>query len=829
MTNPLIKKLLTHAFALLVFLLVAVLFCKPVLDGQVLNQHDIVGWKGMAQNAFEYKEKTGHFPLWNTNLFSGMPNYQVAMEGDSIMPNFVAIFSLGLPKPMNFLFLAALCFYILALVMRFSPWVGIFGGLAYMLSTYNPIIIGAGHESKMWALAYMPLMFAGILALFEKRYWLGTALATYGIFQQIAVNHFQITYYAVLIAAAIFFSYLVTWVKTKEWKHTGRVVAIGLGAAILGLAGNALILMTTSEYSQFTMRGGKNIEIKGDSVTKTKTSGLDYDYAFRYSLGKAETAVLAMPDAFGSGSSNMIDENSNAFKKLAENNLPAGEIINYVLQSTNNGMRYWGGIVEGTSGPPYVGTITCLLALIGFALIKSPLRWGLLAISLLSILLSWGKYLPSLNEFLFQYLPLYNKFRAPSMALTIVEFIFPFTAVMALHQVLFNQSAEELKKQFKTILYVTGGSLAILLLMGWIMGYSAGVDDQVMNLAFDQSGSKQINQLIISGLKADRQEMFMGQVWRYAGFVLLVVGALYAYAKKWLQPVWVITLLALVSTIDLFVVGKKYLNEEAYVDASTYNSQNFNPRELDKQLTSDPDSHFRVFNMLDNPYNESKTSYFNRSIGGYHPAKLRIYQDLIDRYLSENINSQVLDMLDAKYMLRQSPFTNADTAVMRPTALGAAWLVKKVRIAADPVDALQSIGTLNLRDSAVVEFSADKSMLPAMQLDSTAQIQLATYSNDTISYQFESTQPQFAVFSEIYYPKGWNAYIDGKKVTYFKTNYVLRGMPIPAGKHEIRFIFEPDSFKTGNRISYASSILILLILFGGLFMSWKTEYRQTAE
>jgi hypothetical protein len=820
------QKLLPHGLVLLCFLLTAVLFCKPVLDGMVLNQHDIVGWKGMAQNAFEYKDKNGHFPLWNPNLFSGMPNYQVAMEGDSIMPNFVKILSLNLPKPINFFFLAAVCFYILTLVMGLSPWVGLFGGLAYMLSTYNPIIIGAGHESKMWALAFLPLMFAGILALFEKRYWLGAALCTFGIFQQIGVNHFQITYYALLIAAAIFFSYLFTWVRNKDWKHTGKVLAVGLGAGLLGLAGNALLLMTTSEYSKFTMRGGKNIEIKGDTVTRATTSGLDYDYAFRYSLGKAETAVLAMPNAFGGSSAEPLGEESNVIKKLTERGVP----VNDAMQITGQMPKYWGGIVEGTSGPPYVGAITCILALLGFVLIKSPIRWGLLAVSLFSILLSWGKYLPSLNELLFEYLPVYNKFRAPSMALTIIEFTFPLVAVLAIHQIFFTQSPDDLKKRFRLVLYTAGGSLAALLMMGLFMDYGAAFDEQIMGAAFDPSGSKEINQLIVSGLKEDRQDMFMGQVWRYAAFLALVIGALLLYAQKIVKPIWIVAVLAFASTADLFFIGKKYLNEEAYVDSSAYEFENFNASPLDQQLKADADPHFRVFSLLDNPYNESRTSYFHRSIGGYHPAKLRIYQDLIDRYLSDSINGQVLDMLDTKYILQPGGGQNPPQIISRPTAFGAAWLVKGIRKTNDPVDALQSLSMMNLRDSAIVE-SADPKQLNMATLvaDSTARIGLTRSDNDTLTYSFESIQPQFAVFSDIYYPKGWNAYIDGKPVEHFKTNYVLRGLPVPAGKHEIKFIFEPASFKNGNRIAFASSVLILLILVGGLFMAWRTDQRNATE
>jgi hypothetical protein len=415
------------------------------------------------------------------------------------------------------------------------------------------------------------------------------------------------------------------------------------------------------------------------------------------------------------------------------------------------------------------------------------------------------------------------------MALTIIEIAFPITAVLALHQILFKNTHEELKDKFRTILYVTGGSLALFLLMGWTMDYGAPFDQQVLDFQFDASGSKEINQLIVSGLKADRQEMFMGQVWRYAGFLILVIGCLYLYLKKWIQPIWVIAILALVSTLDLFIVGKKYLNDDAYVDAVTYDSQNFNPSPLDQQLKTDTDPHFRVFNMLSDPYNESRTSYFHRSIGGYHPAKLRIYQDLIDRYMSNNINAQVLDMLDAKYMLRQSPFTGADTAVLRPSTMGAAWLVKNIQKTQDPVEALQKIGTMNLRDSAIVEVSdAKKLALKLDAPDTTARIGLARIDNDTLTYNFESTSPQFAVFSEIYYPKGWNAYVDGTQVDHYKTNYVLRGMVVLAGKHEIQFVFEPGSFKTGNQLSFASSILILLILIGSLYMAWKTEQRKEA-
>ena len=292
MNNPLLKKILPHIIAIVVFLIVSIIFCKPVLEGNVLNQHDNVGWKGMAQNSFEYKDKNGHFPLWNPTLFRGMPNYQVAMEGKTVLPDLTKIFSFGLPKPINFFFLACLCFYILCITLRIRPVIGILSGLGFAFATYNPVIVAAGHDTQMLATAFIPLLIAGLISIFEKKYWLGLALTTYATYQQIGVNHLQVTYYTFLIAIAITLCYLYVWIKNKDWKHIGIAAGITLISAIIGIAGNALTLKTTSEYAKYTMRGGKDINIQGDSVTIAKTSGLDTSYAFQYSLGKAETVTF---------------------------------------------------------------------------------------------------------------------------------------------------------------------------------------------------------------------------------------------------------------------------------------------------------------------------------------------------------------------------------------------------------------------------------------------------------------------------------------------------------------------------------------------------------
>jgi hypothetical protein len=823
MNNPLLKKLLPHFIAVIVFLIVSVLFCKPVLEGNVLNQHDIIGWKGMAQNSFEYKEKNGHFPLWNPNLFSGMPNYQVAMQGKSVLPDMVKVFSLGLPKPINFFFLAALCFYILCLVLRLRPVIGILGGLAFAFATYNPIIIGAGHESKMWAIAFTPLLLAGLIATFEKRYWLGLALSTYAIYQQIGVNHMQITYYAFLIALAIGICYLITWIKNGEWKHIGIVAAITLLASGIGLAGSALTLMTTSEYTKYTMRGGKDLEINGDSVTATKTKGLDTGYAFRYSLGKAETAVMMMPNAFGSSSGEGLSEDSKVVSKLTDRGVPE----NNAIQIATGLPKYWGGIVEGTSGPPYLGVIICYLALLGFILYKNPLRWGLLAVSVLGIMMAWGKYLPGFNTFLFNNLPLYNKFRAPSMSLVINQVTFALMAVLALQFILFREKSKELlKTDLKKVLIATGGLIVVLLLIFFGMDYSAPIDQQVMSYKFDNSGSDEINRLIVSGLKADRKAIFSGQLLRSIGFIILVLALLYSFMKNWIKPSVVVIALLVVSSIDLFVIGKKYLSEDFYVSKDELESRNFLPSAIDQQILSDKDPNYRVFNLAGDTYNESRTSYFHKSVGGYHPAKLRIYQDVIEKYLSNRPSPGVLNMLNTKYFIVRDQQTNQESLLPNTDAFGPCWLVKNVKLVNDRVSAFNEIGTVNLKDTAVVENTFSKIVVQP-QWDSASTLKMTKFDNDAIEYEANCNGPQFAVFSEIYYPIGWNAYLDGKKVDYCNVNYILRGMSIPAGKHSIKFVFEPASVKKGTSIMFLASIAVLLIFVGGLFMAWRQNRQMS--
>ncbi|MBK7678148.1 MAG: YfhO family protein [Chitinophagaceae bacterium] len=834
MKNSLLKKILPHIIAVVIFLVVSALFCKPILDGNVLNQHDNVGWKGMAQNAFEYKEKNGHYPLWNPNLFSGMPNYQVAMEGKSVLPDMLKIFTLGMPKPINFFFLACICFYILCLVLRIRPVIGMLAALAYAFSTYNPVIIAAGHDTQMQATALMPLILAGLISIYEKKYWLGFALTTYAAYQQIGVNHLQVTYYFFIIAALVTIAYLVKWIQEKDWKHIGMAGVITIVSAIIALAGNALILKTTSEYAKFTMRGGKDITIEGDSVKTASTKGLDTSYAFEYSLGRAETMTFIMPNAFGGFSKNMTGEGSNVVKKLTNKGIPESN-AEQVAQSMP---AYWGKLY--TSGPAYLGVIICLLGLIGFIIIKSPLKWALLAATVLGILMSWGKYLPGFNTFLFEYMPLYNKFRSPPFAQVIPQFTLGISAALALQQILFGLKLQSL--DFKKILYTAAGLFALLGIMYMIMDYSSPYDGQISQNISDQAKNEDIGRSVIAGLKADRQAMFGGQLLRALGLSLLAFGVIFAYYKNWIKGFVAAIILLIISTLDVTIVSKAYFSNEKepylserddrklFIPADDYDGANFKKSEIDDQILKDKDPNFRVFNMVGTetggPFSESRTSYYHKSVGGYHPAKLRIYQDIIEKYLSGRATPAILNMLNTKYIIVQDPQSGQSGVIPNPDAFGPCWLVKNVQVVKDRVASIQALGSANLKDTAIVDESFSKNVVQP-QWDSASSIKMIKFDNDAIEYEANCNGPQFAVFSEVYYPLGWNAYVDGKKTDYCNVNYILRGMSLPAGKHTVKFVFEPASVKQGTSMMFMASIAILLIFAGGLFMAWR-ESKKTS-
>ena len=813
MFNKLFRQSLPHLGAIAIFLLAAALFCKPALEGNQLNQHDNVSWKGMAQSAFEYKEAKGHFPLWNANLFGGMPNYQIAMEGKSILPNLINIFSLGLPKPMNFFFLACIFFYILALAMGSTPLVGALVAIGYSYSTYNPVIIAAGHDTQMIATACMPLLLAGLLLIYNRTYWLGLSLTTLGAYLLIAANHLQITYYFLLIAVLITIAYSIHWIQTRQWKHLGIAAAITIFAAILSVGGNALILWTSAEYSGYTMRGGKDVVITDGKVNNTKTTGLDTSYAFEYSLGKRESLTLLLPNAFGGGHSRNFEEGSAVAKKLT-----AAGIDEANAEQLAQGLpQYWGSLPY-TAGPAYLGVLIFILGILGFIINKGPLRIGLIIATLLGVFISWGKNLMGFNLLLFEYLPLFNKFRAPSMAQVIPQLTLSVSTLILLKDFFRGEIAVWTKKN----LYYLGGLFAFLFALWLAQDYSAPIDQQILAAYTDKNGSDQFARSIVAGMIEERQHMFGMSILRALVITGLLAAIIGLFINKRIKMSWAIGLLIVVASIELITTSYSYLDEKSYQPAEEYAQSNFSASPQDLEILADKDPNYRVLNLATSTFNDSRTSYFHKSIGGYHAAKLRIYQDLIEKYFAGSLNQGILNMLNTRYVIVSDPTTGQQSVVKNDQALGNCWLVSSIVSAPNRAATLEQIGQTNLKDSAVIE-AASYQGPTQFNKDSSSFIRMTSFDNDTLTYEANCAQEQFAVFSEIYYPKGWNAYVDGQKTDYLNVNYILRGLPLQKGKHEIRFVFEPTSYKNGTQIMYASSFLIAFVILGGIGMFLKKK------
>ncbi|MGF7231632.1 YfhO family protein, partial [Arachidicoccus sp.] len=760
----------------------------------------------------------------NTHLFSGMPNYQVAMDGHSFLPNFGDILTLWLPKPISFFFLACICFYILTQSFRIKPIIGVLASLAFAYATYTPIIIVAGHETKMLAMAYMPAMLAGLILLYEKRYALGSIVSTLFATLEISAGHPQITYYFLICVAIMTIFYVINWIKTRQIKHCVAALSLALLAGLIGLGSSALGIFPTYQYAKYTIRGGSALDVTSQGIKKvTKTSGLDESYAFQYSMGKAEVLELAMPNAFGGSTGNMFDESSDVYNNAMQlgqqlNGKMAPQQLNMVMRSVLS--KYWGGVVPFTSGPVYAGTLIVLLAIIGWVAIESKHKWWLLVVTLFGVLMAWGSYFESFNLFLFHYLPMYNKFRAPSMAMVIPQLILPLMAAVGLQKLFYKDAAQEfLQKNFKKILYALGGFIALLLLV--YVGNDYSLSDASLKEFLMQP---QINgSSIIHSIEDARKSMFLAGIGRVVLFSVIIIIGLYLFAKKALSAAVILAAFLVINTFDLLKVDNTYLNTSNYMQPDELQASSFTPTSADLAIMQDKSPHYRVLNLTSgDPFTDAITSYFHRSIGGYHPAKLSVYQDLVASQLSGKINPSVLNMLDTRYII--SPDKQGQPIVQtNPDALGAAWFVKGIQYVPSDLQEIESIGHFNAKDTAIVQSKFMSDIGSSISFDSTATIKLLQYDNDTISYATSAKSPQFAVLSEIYYPAGWNAYIDGKKTNYVKSDFALRGIAVPAGKHEIMFRFEPNVLKISQTIVYIANILFWLSIAFSIFIIWKKE------
>ena len=865
------QRLLPHVIAIVIFLLVALFFCRPALSPDtVMKQSDISGWQGMSHQSFQYKEAHGHFPLWTTSMFSGMPGFQVAFEGPKTPLHIIhPLLQLWLPKPMNFFFLACICFYFLCQCLRIRPWVSIIGAIGFAYSTFSAIIISAGHETQMTALGYAPAVLGSVILLFDKKYIAGFILTALSTALQIGQNHQQVSYYLFLVIGIMSLFFLVNAIKRKEIGHYIKAIGLAAIAGLIGAMVTAVALLPVYDFAKESKRGGQLVMDQPDSkqnnkIKDNKTQGLSKEYAFQWSYGKTESMSLMFPGVMGYGMHYAVregeqylfpklDESSNVAQYLVEKlNVPEDQAANIALSVTTD--LYWGD-QPFTNGPVYLGATICFLFIFAMFYLKGPHKWWILTASALAILMAMGKNLPGFNYFLFDYLPMYNKLRVPTMTLMIPQLLFPIAAALVLEKLL-NPHESDILKKFKFACITTGLVFGIALIMYFSMDYSlenkrrtAAItdilatpndpnimgridslnraqpsykDNEVYEKFLMQSqGDLTIPRGIVNALRDDRKAVFGGDILKSFIFVLVIAGLIFLYLKKKINATVLLIGVGLATAIDLLGMGSKYLNWYNFDSKDQYEATEFPLSEADKAILQDKDPNYRVFNTSGgNPFEESRTSYYHKSIGGYHPAKLGIYDDLISYQLSGSPNPEVINMLNAKYIIQRNPQTNSLLAIPNPNVLGNAWFVKGIKFVKGPVEEMNALNQFNPKDTAIVDESFRDQVGSIVPADSTATIKQVYFDNDTIRYESNSNGNNLAVFSEIYY-KDWNAYIDGKPAPIIKANYVLRALPVPAGKHNIEFRFEPKMLKLGWTLTTISSWILSILLLA--FIGWKIK------
>jgi len=824
------KKLVPHGVAVLIFLIVSVIYCKPVLEGKVVAQTDISQWKGSVQQSIEYaKTHDGVYPLWTNSLFSGMPAFQIGYSANNKLP-WIAhqIFSLGLPKPINFFFLASVCFYFLCVVLRVRPVYGILGALAFAYATYNPVITSVGHDTKMLSIAYMPALLASVILIYEKKYWLGGGLAALLTSVLVTQNHPQIAYYLFIALGIMTIFYAVRWIKTSQWRHLAIAISVTLVAGITGVFVNAVHLLSTYEYQKETIRGGGSPLADSTSSKENAKDGLSKDYALSYSMNITEPFVLIAGRFYG-GSSDHLEVNEEESKAIEAMRTMPNEAQQQIRGLLN---FYWAGMTKpgeaGVSGPAYVGAIICVLAILGMFVLDGKHKWWILTAVGLTIMMSWGSYFETLNGLLYEYLPLYNKFRAPSMILVIPQLLLPILAVLCLEKIASTDDKKSLLPALKKGAITVGVIYAILFIIYFMSDFMSGSDKEIMRQVRLSNDAQwlQILNTFFDGLREDRKSLMIGSIFRSLGFALVALVFVWLAIRKTISPMVLGVGLAFFALIDSIMIDVKYLNYDNYQE-KVENEGFFVRTKADNELLADT-SFYRVFNV--SGFQENFTSYYHNSIGGYHAAKLAIYQDLIEhKLMKQQPNTLVFDMLNVKYFIRKDGNYQTQAYEKNNGALGNAWLVKNIQYVKDARAEMNALGNFNPKDTAVVQDTFKSSIPFEPVADSSATIARVANGDDhdLLTYSFNSATNQFVVFSEIYYKRGWKAYIDGKEAPIVKVNYVLRGLAVPAGKHDIRFEFKPQGYYQGKTITSIFTIILVVILVVGIFMEWRNR-KQTA-
>lgn len=805
-----IKALFIHFFVLVLFIVASLAYFHPVLQGKKIFQSDIAQYTGMAKEQADFRSSNGEEPYWTNSAFGGMPTYQL---GANYPHNYVKQLDRlirFLPRPADYLFLYFIGFYILLCCMKVDYRLAALGSLAFGFSTYLIIILGVGHNAKAHAIGYLPLILAGIVLTFRKKYIWGFILTALAMALEVSANHYQMTYYFMLLVVVVGIAYLIDTIINRTFKNFFISVGILIGAVFLGILVNATSLMATKEYADWSTRGKTELTVNPDGSPKASTSGLDKEYITQYSYGIAESMNLFVPRLFGGSNSENLGTDSNAYTYLTNQGLSRSK----ALEFTSGLPLYWGD-QPIVAAPAYIGAIVFFLFILGIFLVQGRVKWWLVGGTIMALLLSWGKNFGLLTDFMIDFFPLYDKFRAVSSIQVILELCAPIMAILALVE-LFKPSLEKTKKlnALKISVLVVLGFVILLFLLKGTFDFVGQSDDTYRKYFGDE---------IMTMIQLDRESVYISDLIRSLVYVLLAAVAIWLYVKERIKENLLALAIGLLLVFDLVGIDLRYVNEDDFVRARQMEKP-FQETAMDKQIAKDPGV-FRVYDPSEG-LNGARTSYFHQSIGGYHAAKPAALQELFDFHVYKN-NMRVLNMLNVKYVVQQDE-EGRDYPALNPYANGNAWFVKTLLPVKNANQEIQALDSLDVLNEAVINTKDFPNITPrSFQKDSTAAIKLLDYSPNHLTYRSRNGQEAVAVFSEMYYANGWNAYIDGIKAFHFKVNYVLRAMKVPAGNHKIEFKFEPEVIKTGGTITLASSVLLGLFILGGIgFSLWNLRKKE---
>lgn len=808
-----------HLIALLLFIVIAFVYFVPLIEGKELVAHDTDSWRSMAQETIEYNETHDDVTLWTNSMFGGMPVYQISMQQPNNVLQYVEKVIHAFPRPASNAILYLVCFYILLLAFGFKPWQAVVGAIGFTFASYNFIIIAAGHNSKAITIAYMAPLIGAVHLAFRRKRLLGGILTAFFLSLAIRANHIQILYYTLLVLLIFgVVEFIFSW-REKTLPDFLQTVGVLLVAAVIAVGMNATSLLTTYEYSHYTMRGKSN-GLTAD--TQSSQEGLNKEYITQWSYGVGETMTVLIPDFKGGASGGALSIKSKTANHLKNLGVPDTQIKEIIKQMP----LYWGN-QPGTSGPVYFGAIIMFLFVLSLFLVDKRTKWWLLPVIILTMMLSWGKNFMPLTNFFIDYIPMYNKFRTVSMTLVATGFGVALLAFLAMREVYEGNISK--KKLAKSILISAGITAGISLIFALIPSLAG-------NFVSPQDASFQGDYAFLKDtLPLDRKAMLRGDAWRSVAFIVLGALILWTYVKGYLKKNVSIALLGFFILIDLFPVAKRYLNDD--------NFQAKRPKQLVQMTPADEmvlqdKSQYRILDATVNLFNDASPSFYHKNIGGYHAAKLRRYQELINMQLEGEIGQLfgafgaatsaasiaptldslgVLNMLNLKYVIynKQAP------PLVNPYNNGNAWFVKNIRVAADANEEMKLLGEIDTKNELVIDKSLASALPATITPDSTAKISLKSYKPNHLIYSVDTKTDQVAVFSEIFYDKGWRATINGNEVPYTRVNYLLRGMPLKAGTYDLEFRFAPKSYSAGNTIALICSILLILGIAGYVFVYYK--------